>query len=166
MDLDEVLSSVTAVQNLNLADVGSFLLASPIRTTAKQGLRIAGIGKTKEGKKETAVTRLVSDWTVRNGIAERRDVAFSTRKNRIAMNGKLDLVKEQFVDVTVAVLTPKGCAKIRQDIEGPFLHPTVDRLSTMESTVVDTVVSFFEPAKKAFEETCKPFYTGSVAHPR
>jgi hypothetical protein len=165
MEIDEVLSKAEEAQKLNLADVGAFLLAGPLGSGALKGYSYGGLYRsaTREGK--TRIVRLVSDWTVRDGVAEARDVAFSTEKNRIAMKGKLDLVNGRFVDVTVAVLDGKGCAKIRQKIAGPFGDPRLDKTSALQS-FAEPILGAFEVARKLIGRTsCEPFYTGTVRHP-
>ncbi|MBI5905022.1 MAG: AsmA family protein [Deltaproteobacteria bacterium] len=165
MDVDAVLSKVEEAQKLNLADVGAFLLAGPLGSAAVKGYRFGGVYGTAAREGESRVTRLVSDWTVRDGIAHARDVAFSTPRNRIALAGRLDLVNERFVDVTVAVLDEKGCAKVRQKISGPFSDPTVDKVSVIQSAAA-SVIGLFERAKRLIGASrCEPFYTGSVPHP-
>jgi len=166
MDIDEALSTMEQAQKLNLADVGAFLLAGPLGTAATKGYSFGGAYAAAAKAGESRLTRLVSDWTVRDGIAEAKDVAFATRKNRIALKGKLDIVHERFVDVTVAVLDEKGCAKLRQKISGPFRDPQMDKVSTLQSTAT-SVLGFFEKARQLMGRSdCTPFYTGSVAHPR
>ena len=99
-------------------------------------------------------------------MAEARDVAFATRKNRIALKGKLDIVNERFVDVTVAALDEKGCAKVRQKISGPFRDPRMDKVSTLES-VVTPMLGIFAQAKRLMGRTeCETFYAGTVPHPK
>ncbi len=165
MDIDEVLSKMKEARSMNLADVGAFLLTGPLGPAAIQGYRFGGVYESAVGGGETRITRLVSDWTVKNGIAEAKDVAFATRKNRIALKGKLDLVDERFVDVTVAALDEKGCAKVRQRISGPFRDPRFDKVSTLQS-VAGSILSLFEKAKKFMgRPECEPFYTGSVPAP-
>ncbi len=163
IDIDGMLSTVSAAQHLNLADIGAFMLAGPLGTAVTKGYQFNATG----GRgKDTEVTMLVSDWTVRDGIAEARDVAFSTRRNRIALKGRLDIVNERFVDVAVAVLDPKGCVKIRQKISGPFRSPQMDKTSTLESAVVGTILDLLDPAKNLFGASeCGRFYAGSVPHP-
>lgn len=165
MDVDAVLSKVDEAQKLNLADVGAFLLAGPLGSAALKGYRFGGVYGSAAKEGESRVTRLVSDWAVRDGVAEARDVAFSTPRNRIALTGKLDVVNERFVDVTVAVLDAKGCAKLRQKISGPFGDPTVDKVSALESAAAP-ILGLFERAKKLIGRSeCETFYTGSVPHP-
>ena len=166
LDIDEALSTVDQAQQLNLADVGAFLLAGPLGTAATKGYQFGGTSPSAAGGNESRLTRLVSDWTVRDGVAEAKDVAFATRKNRIAMKGKLDIVNERFLDVTVAVLDEKGCVKLRQKISGPFRNPQLDKVSTLES-VVSPMLGIFERAKRLMGRSgCETFYAGSVPHPR
>jgi AsmA protein len=167
MEIDEILSKVEEAQKLNLADVGAFLLAGPLGSAAVKGYRYGGLYQSTTREGETRITRLVSDWTVRDGMADARDVAFSTGKNRIALKGKLDLVNGQFVDVTVAVLDGKGCAKLRQKISGPFADPRMDKMSMLQS-VAAPLLGIFEREAKRFlgSSACEPFYTGTVQHPK
>ena len=167
MEIDRVLSTVEAAQNLNLADVGAFLLAGPLGSAVVKGYRYGEVYRSTAGEGESRITRLVSDWTVRNGVAEARDVAFSTEKNRIALKGKLDLVNGQFVDVTVAALDGKGCAKLRQKISGPFADPRMDRMSMLQS-VAAPILGILEREARRFlgSQACEPFYTGTVPHPK
>ncbi len=166
MEIDEILSKVEEAQKLNLADVGAFLLAGPLGSAAVKGYRYGGLYQSTTREGETRITRLVSDWTVRDGMADARDVAFSTGKNRIALKGKLDLVNGQFVDVTVAVLDGKGCAKIRQKISGPFGDPRMDKTSVLQS-FAEPILGLFEQARELIgRSSCEPFYTGTVQHPK
>lgn len=165
MEIDEILSKAEEARKLNLADVGAFLLAGPFGSAAVKGYRYGDLYRSATREGETRITRLVSDWTVRDGVADARDVAFSTGKNRIALKGKLDLANGRFVDVTVAVLDEKGCAKIRQKISGPFGNPRMDKTSVLHS-FADPVLGLFERARELVgRSSCEPFYTGAVRHP-
>jgi len=166
MEIDAILSKVGEAQKLNLADVGAFLLAGPLGSGALKGYRYGDLYQSTTRERGTRIHRLVSDWSVRDGVAEARDVAFSTGKNRIALKGKLDLVNGRFVDVTVAVLDGKGCAKIRQKISGPFGDPRMDKTSLLQS-FAEPILGAFELAREMIGRTsCEPFYTGTVQHPK
>jgi len=115
---------------------------------------------------ETRITRLVSDWTLSGGVAEARDVAFATRKNRIALKVKLDIANGRFAGVTVASLDEKGCAKLRQGINGPFKDSTLDKVSTRQSAAAPILGLFAETKSLLTRGACEPFYTGAVAHPK
>jgi uncharacterized protein involved in outer membrane biogenesis len=166
MEIDPILSKAEDAQKLSLADVGAFVLAGPLGSAALKGYRYGDLYRSATREGETRIPRLVSDWSVRDGVADARDVAFSTGKSRIALKGKLDLVNGRFLDVTVAALDEKGCAKIRQKISGPFGDPRMDKTSVLQS-FAEPILGLFEQARKLIGRTsCEPFYTGAVPHPK
>lgn len=166
MEIDEILSKAEDAQKLGLADVGAFVLAGPLGSAALKGYRYGDLYLSATRKGETRIPRLVSHWTVRDGVADAGDVAFSTGKNRIALKGKLDLVNGRFVDVTVAMLDEKGCARIRQKISGPFGDLRMDKISVLQS-FAEPILGAFERAGKLLGiSSCEPFYTGDVQHPK
>ncbi len=81
------------------------------------------------------------------------------------MKGKLDIVNERFVDVTVASLDEKGCAKLRQGISGSFKDPKLDKVSTLQSVAAPVLGLFAETKNLLTGGACVPFYAGTVAHP-
>ncbi len=165
LDIDETLAKISETRKVGIADIGAFVLAGPLGTLATKGYDIGGIYTSTRGG-ETRITRLVSDWTVSGGVAEARDVAFATRKNRIALKGKLDIPNGRFVGVTVASLDEKGCATLRQGISGPFKDPTLDKVSTLQSAAAPLLGLFAETKKLVTGGACEPFYTGTVPHPK
>ncbi len=165
LDIDETLAKISESQKVGIADIGAFVLAGPLGTLATKGFEVGGVYTSTRGG-ETRITRLVSDWTLSGGVAEARDVAFATRKNRIALKGKLDIAGGRFVGVTVASLDEKGCVKLRQGISGPFRDPTLDKVSTLQSAVAPLLGLFAETKRFVTRGECEPFYTGTVAHPK
>ena len=166
VDLDGTLSTLEQARRANLADLGALLLVGPLEAVVTKAYRFGGVGGASAEGGESKVTVLVSEWTIRGGVAEAEDVAFATRKNRIALDGKLDIGNGRFVGVTVAVLDGKGCAKLRQTISGPFSAPQLDTASTLEFAVT-SILGLFEQAKHLVRRgECAPFYTGSVAQPK
>jgi len=163
MDLDSLLSNIEESQNFSLVDVGAFFLAGPLGTVLTKGYDFAGVYQETRGG-QGIVKKLVSEWRIKNGIAEAEDVALSTRKNRVAMKGGLDFVNSRFDDVTVAALDEKGCAKFSQKIHGPFRKPQIEKISTLR-TIVGPAVKLFEKAQKFILGKCKVFYKGSIKHP-
>jgi AsmA protein len=97
---------------------------------------------------------------VEQGVAYAEDVAMSTADNRIALHGGLDFAEQEFRDVTVAVVDPRGCPLVRPRILGPFDEPTVENPSFFR-TVAGPLIQLLRPLKKE----CEPFYTGSLAAP-
>jgi uncharacterized protein involved in outer membrane biogenesis len=164
MDIDYLLSSYEKTQNFKLVDIGAFFLAGPVGTLLTKGYDFASIYR--ETGREGTIRRLVSDWKVKNGIADAEDVALSTKQNRIALKGSLDFINDQYRNITLAVLDEKGCAKLSQKINGSFNKPQVEKVSILKS-IAGSVINIFDKTKKFFTEgKCKVFYSGSVAHPK
>jgi len=164
LDLDSLLSKIEQSQSFSLVDVGAFFLAGPLGTMLTKGYDFAGVYKETKGG-QGIIKELVSEWRIKNGIAEAEDVALSTKRNRLAMKGGLDFVNSQFDDVTVAALDENGCAKFSQKIHGPFQNPKIEKISTLK-TIVGPAVKLFEKAQKFIGlRKCKVFYKGSVKHP-
>jgi AsmA protein len=81
------------------------------------------------------------------------------------MKGKLDLINERFVDVTIAVLDKRGCAIYIEKLHGTFLQPQIDKEKIFES-IARSVLNPLEDAWKFIQnEKCTAFYSGSVAQP-
>jgi uncharacterized protein involved in outer membrane biogenesis len=164
MDLDSLLSNIEESQSFSLVDVGAFFLAGPLGSVLTKGYDFAGVYKETRGG-QGIIKKLVSEWRIKNGIAEAEDVALSTKRNRVAMKGGLDFVNSRFDDVTVAALDEKGCAKFSQKIHGPFQKPQIEKISILR-TIVGPAVKLFEKAQKFVGwGKCKVFYRGSIRHP-
>lgn len=166
-DIDKILNQYDKSQNVDAIDVGAFLVAGPLGVALSKGsdLGSAGFGL---GSGKSIVKKMVVDVPLKGGLANLKDVAISTKTQRVALKGALDLPKESFVNVEVGVLDFKGCAKYSQKISGTFSMPKVETAKLATSTLTGAVSSIFGKIKKAVskEEKCKPFYKGSVAHPK
>jgi hypothetical protein len=165
IDLDSLLSKIQESQNFSLVDVGAFFLAGPLGTALTKGYDFVGVYKETRGG-QGIIKKLVSAWRIKYGIAEAEDVALSTKRNRVAMKGRLDFVNSRFDDVTVSALDEKGCSKFSQKIRGPFRKPQIEKKVSTVKTIVGPAVNLFEKAQKFMGlGKCKVFYKGSVKHP-
>ncbi len=164
LDIDTMLEKYEKSQNFNLVDLGAFFVVGPLGAVLTKGYDFGSAYKESLGG-ESTILKLVSDWKVRNGIAEAVDVAFITSKNRVALNGKLDFVNDRFEDVTVAVLNANGCATQSQRIRGSFNKPKIDKPNIFRS-LMGPVISL---ATKSYDmlkgDKCDVFYRGSLAQP-
>jgi uncharacterized protein involved in outer membrane biogenesis len=164
IDIDAFVMKYERSRNLNLVDVAAFLLAGPIGPVLTKSYNFARLYEESQGGKGI-VRKLVSVWKVKSGIAEARDVALASKKQRIAMKGKLNFINEQFVDVTVAVLDKRGCAVYSEKVHGPFREPQIDKESIFES-IAGSVLNPLKDAWKFMQnEKCTVFYSGSVPQP-
>lgn len=161
-DLDKEFSRFESTQSFNLVDVGAFFLAGPLGIAITKGYDYARILKKTEGR--TTIRTLVSQWKVDHGIAQAEDVALATPQNRVAMKGGLNFADDTYDDVTVALVGPKGCARVEQKIHGSFRNPQIDK--------PNVVTAISGPARRLINKTksllgakCEVFYAGSVAPP-
>ncbi len=166
-DLDKILSKYNSTKKSNPAELGMSLASGFAKGGSLSGVFGAGSGGT------TLLKRLHIKVNIAKGILNLSDVAAATGKNRVAIKGKLDIVKQRFLDIKFGVLNAKNCAKFSQTIEGTFSKPKVKvDASSIKSTVnmVSSLLSSFgvktpKIAKKK-NVKCKVFYNGVVKQPK
>ena len=165
MDLDAILSTYEASQTFSLIDVGAFFIAGPLGSAALKGYRYGDVYYQTRGGRGT-ITQFVSQWKVKDGVAEATDCALATRGHRVALKGKLNLVTERYDNVIVALLDGKGCTQLKQGITGSFSAPQVGVVSAMES-LADPILHLYRKAKRFVQGgKCEVFYNGAVKQPR
>jgi len=164
LDLDNLLTKIEKSRSFSLIDIGSFFLVGPLGLAATKGYDYAALYKAA-GRAEGAISKLASKWKIKNSISEAEDVALTTKKNRLALKGRLDFVNKRYDKVVVGVVDEKGCLKLSQKIEGPFSKPKIEKISTAE-TLAGPVINLYEKARKFLSGgECEPFYIGSLKHP-
>jgi type II secretion system protein N len=164
MDLDKFLSSYETSQEFNLVDLGAFFIAGPLSTVALKGYRYGDVYNQTRGGQGT-IRQFVSHWKIKGGVADATDCALATQHNRVALKGKLNLVRERYDNVIVALLDDKGCAKFTQGISGPFGSPQVGKVSAVES-LGGPIFNLYKKAKRFIQGgKCEVFYNGSVQQP-
>ncbi len=164
-DPDALLSRHGAGTQIALERMITLLLPAPPFAGGSReipGPEPAGEATGENGRVET----LVADWAVENGVFEARDVAFSTKKHRVALAGKIDLPNGWFDGVTVALVDGNGCARARRMIEGPFFTPVVSDAPAARGRVHPPDAPAGDGKSAVSGEECEPFYTGSVPPPR
>jgi AsmA protein len=165
-DLDKELLKYKSSLNFSLVDLSAFLFAGPVGLAATKGYEFARLGQQTGGS--TQIRTVVSKWKVEKGVAYAKDVAMATRENRLALQGGLDFVDDEYDDVIVALIDSNGCAKVRQKISGPFSKPVVDKLGVLAS-LSGPVLKLLSNARALLpgtRERCEVFYSGSVAPPK
>jgi AsmA protein len=163
IDIDALIPKYERSQNFNLVDVGAFFLAGPYGPVLTKGYNFGSVYEESRGGKGI-ISKLVSIWNVKNGIAGATDVALASKKYRIAMKGGLDFVNDRFDNVTVAVLDKRGCAVYSQKVHGPFSKAKIEKVSVLKS-ITGSVSNALKDAWKFIGGECAVFYSGSVAQP-
>lgn len=99
------------------------------------------------------------------------DVALSSSNHRIALKGALHIIEEKFLDVKIALLDAKGCARFEQTIVGKFQKPKLKMDEAAINSMAQAALSLLGKSKKTaieepkVDENCLPFYEGMVKHP-
>jgi AsmA protein len=159
MDADKLVEELKRSQNFNLVDVGAVLLAGPVGLAVTKGSDYARIFISKPDEK-TEITSFISNWEVVNGKMTMADVAFSTKNNRIAAQGWIDL-KIDKIDMTIAALNKDGCSIMSQDLKGKLSDPKMGDVKVVKSIIAPVT----NLVKGAAGVDCKVFYKGEVQHP-
>lgn len=163
LNIDKQLADYESTQQFQLVDAAAFFVAGPLGIAITRGYGFASLfAHTGE---QTRIRELVSKWDFSDGVARAQDVAFSTEKSRIALEGGIDYANSQFRDLKVAVVDPEGCAVVEQGIQGDFQNPQVDTPNFLEA-LAGPFMDIIEKGAGLFtEKECDPFYTGRVAPP-
>lgn len=167
-DLDKILTSYDKSQNIDMVDVGSFLLAGPLGFALSKSSDSANIYVgAKNGK--TLLKHLHVKMDIADTKARLSDVAMATGKNRVAIKGDLDILKERFLDVKLGILDEKNCAKYAQTIQGTFAKPSIKIDENVVNSVVNIASSLLKKSQKIIvkdaNKNCTPFYEGIVKQP-
>ncbi len=167
-NLDKILEQYDKTRGLNIIDIGSFLVVGPLGVLSNKVYNSASLVSTLNRGK-TEIKKLFVKIDIRNGIGNLSDVAFSTRKNRIAAKGKLDFKLQRYENVRVAVLNKRGCATIVQKIGGSFSNPKVYPGSIIKNTLIGKAMSLFGKIEESVgikKTQCRIFYNGRVKQPK
>jgi len=164
LDLDHLLEEYVQSQKFNLVDLGAYAIVGPLGPFLTKGYDFSGVAGAARGG-STEVRELLSLWRIEAGTATAGDVALATGKNRMAMKGRIDIVDRLYRNLVVAVVDDRGCALVRQEMNGPFDRPEVAKPSFIE-TAAGPILSLFKGAAKMITgEDCEVFYAGAVTAP-
>lgn len=167
-DLDKIVQSYNDMKSGDLKKAGTSFLTNALENSANgKGALSSFEGGT------TAVEHLHVEINISKNTATLNDVAISTLKNRVALQGKINIVNESLQGVKVAILDDKGCATFSQGIEGTLSSPKGKSIASSKVSVeqieevVNMVSSFFGKKKKTEpkvvkEEKCTVIYNGVV----
>ena len=164
IDLDQQLQKFELSQSLNLLDVSALLFVGPISLVVTKGVELSTL--TKEDGSSTSIRNLISRWKVEKGVAHAADVALTTNENRLAVQGDLNFVSNQYQQIVVALVDANGCAKARQKVSGPFTKPMAEQSTLL--LPVGPLLRLLDRAKALFSgggDKCEVFYSGSLPSP-
>ena len=99
LDIDQVLENSARSKNFTLLDLAAVVFAGPVGLAVTNGLDLP-VPVTSDYGGITQIQKMVSNWKISNGILEIYDVAFATKKNRIAAQSYVNLI-DKTVNITV-----------------------------------------------------------------
>ncbi len=156
VDADKLIEEYQRSQNFNLVDAGAVLLAGPIGLAVTKGSDFAKILITNPGQ-STHITQLVSNWNATDGLLTLKDVALSTKKNRVAAKGWLNVLKDS-LDISFAVIDDNGCSIFEQNVSGDLNKPSLGKVKVV-STLLAPVTNLYD---NVMGVNCPVFYKGSL----
>lgn len=165
IDINKIVTAIKDSKKTSFRDVGSFLITGPIGLIASNMFDLSGAASAFDGTTEIPQLKLNSRFD--KGKVELSDTAVSTDKNRLAFSGVIDLNERKFNDFTFALLDSKGCADVKQTLNGDFNQPT----SAVSKSLLDSALSPIKDILGSVTKTlgkdkeCQPFYQGEVTHP-
>lgn len=171
IDIDALAKNLEKSNEINLLDIGAFVLAGPIGIAATKGSNVGMLGLNTLIDTKTAIKQLEMQLDIQKGIAYAKDVAFATGKTRIAAIGAINLNNNAFENFSIGVLDSQNCAKYSQAIKGTLTDPKIEVTKTAISTAINLATSLLGKFKKGAEKIintqskCEPFYNGVVKQP-
>lgn len=162
-NIDDMLTKYKKSQQFNIIDLSAVFVAGPYGAVFTKGINFAQLLSSSTAD-STEIVKLISSWTIKNGIANARDVAFRTNKYRIAMTGNLDFKNDIYQDVNISLLNKDGCAAFRQKINGSFSNPETESINAF-GTIFGPVENLWKDLTKPLRRPCTLVYTGNLEHP-
>jgi AsmA-like protein len=163
LDLDKLIHKFDKTRGFSLIDLAAFFIAGPLGPIATKGHDFGRV-YLQLGTGEGTLDRLVSTWRIDDGLAEAKDCALATKKNRVAFVGKIDLVHGVYQDAAIGVLDERGCSRYTEKLSGPVGGRRSFGKSTMKA-IAGPFVGLFQKIHHAFDQKCDVFYNGSVPQP-
>lgn len=183
VNVDSVASDLKAAKGLDLVGVGT-----AVGKVAGQAAGIVGGSGESTSKPSNAIRTLVANWDVKQGIANAKDVAISTKATTLAFKGDVNLVDKKYQNFFVATVDPKGCSKQKVELGGPLDSPKPvlgsvgkqvaesylgqaggvlgeegSKLGGLFGKKEEAKPGSNAPAEKG-KEACDQFYSGSALH--
>ncbi|UAA38358.1 hypothetical protein KIH87_16975 [Paraneptunicella aestuarii] len=163
IDINQVVKAIKESRETDLKDIGGFLISGPIGILATQLFDLGSGSLAMEG--ETKIPQLLFKSQIDKGVLNMQDTAFATDKYRIALDGGIDIAAQKFKDFTFSILDSKGCADIKQTLNGDINSPKSAVANSLLETVISPIKGLLGGVSKKLSD-CKPVYEGEVKHPK
>jgi len=159
LDIDDVLENIERSKHFTLLDLGAVVFAGPVGLAVTKGFDLLVLVASDYGG-VTQIQKMVSNWKISNGILEIDDVAFATKKNRIAAQGYVNII-DKTVNITFAVLNKDGSCRSIQNIRGNLDDPEFGEIKIIEA-ILSPITNLIKSVLPIGGDI---FYEGSIKHP-
>lgn len=165
INLDYALHRYSKTQRFDMVDV-CFFVAGPFGPLISKSYDYIAAYKEIESEEESQIKELALIWHISNGVAESRDVAFSTYKNRVAVRGGINLKNGALNGFDIAWIDKNGCVIFNQVIEGTLKKPEIKKSGLIVRTIINPILAIPKKGKELIlSPGCDVFYDGAVSHP-
>ncbi len=168
IDIDGVIEGLSRTKQINLFDIGAIALAGPLGFALTKAEDVSRTAYSSYARGSSVIKEINAQWIINRGIAETEDVAFSTKKNRLASRGRIDLKSQRFLNFNIALIDEQGCSTFMQRVEGRLTNPKVSASKTFAETarnIFDSIVSKVPVREDKQQNKCEFLYKGVVQHP-
>ena len=162
VDMDKKLEQFVVTSQVDLWELGALFISGPYGPALMNGLDYSGLLDHYDDE-ETDIEQLHAAWKITDGLAQAEDVALRTSGFRVAATGALDLRNGEYSDFSLSMLDKKGCAVLKQTLNGSFSNPKPASFA-IQGVVMKSADDILK-GLMASNKGCTPEYRGSVRHP-
>ncbi len=163
ISLDNLVKEYKNNNTFDASGLAALFIAGPFGEVFTKNIQFAPL-QSEDSVVMENITRLVSNWSVHNGIARAEDVAFTTDRYRLALTGSLDLAGGKYDEVMISMLNKFGCPVIGLQMNGLFQSPEYEVVSNVSKWNI-SVDSFWKDMANSTRKNCNSIYSGSVKPP-
>ena len=163
LDLDKLIKKFDKTRGFTLIDLAAFFIAGPLGPIATKGYDFGRVYQ-QLGTGTGTLDRLHTIWRIDEGIAEAKDCALATKKNRVAFAGKIDLSGGVYQGAAIAVLDKEGCSRYTEKLSGAVGGKRPLGKGVMKA-MAGPFIGLYQKIHHAMESKCDVFYGGSVPQP-
>lgn len=160
IDIDKLIDRFKRSQRFTVADVGAFMVMGPLGILVTKGSDYTSMAVTNRDH-ISKVPEFSSDYLIESGVVTFQDVALSTKLNRMAAVGHIDINMDS-LDITVALLNEDGCSIFSQNISGRIIDPAMGKVNAGK-LILAPITNL---AKNTVGNDCEVVYDGKVKQPK
>ncbi len=161
INIDKLIDTFKDSQKVTAMDALGFYAMGPIGLLYSQGVNLGGALGTMGG--ESHIRQINFEFLFQDKAISMKDVAVRTKKNLIAIQGRVNLENKKFERLKIGFLDKRYCPELVQKIKGTLEKPEFGVGKSVFKTLVAPVTSLVNSTKELVSG-CKRFYKGKVLY--